>query len=133
MGELQTLSSGVDTLHLSVKGTVRSELWAELDAARSEAGDDDQEPVELGDTGQAFNVQPHGWKFFPLWLRSPDYELMLGRNERFPAAVVQLHSAYLHSMGVWPAVRLVETTLRRAVMVGAVEPTVSRIDLYADV
>ncbi|MGH7918393.1 MAG: hypothetical protein ACREQM_00440, partial [Candidatus Dormibacteraceae bacterium] len=46
---------------------------------------------------------------------------------------MQLHSAYLHSFGVWPAVRLAESTLRRAVMAGAVEPSVSRIDLYADV
>lgn len=58
---------------------------------------------------------------------------MLGRDERFPAVVVQLHSAYLHSMGLRPAVWRVESTLRHAVMLGAVEPTVSRIDLYADV
>lgn len=47
--------------------------------------------------------------------------------------MAQLHAAYLHSMGVWTAVGLVESTLRRAVTAGPVEPMVSRIDLYADV
>lgn len=133
MGDLRVLSSGVDTLHVSARGTVRADLWDELDAARNQAAAGEPGPVELGDTGQVFEVQPHGWRFYGLWLRSPDYELMLGRNEKFPAAVAQLHSAYLHSMGVWPAVRLVESTLRRAVLIGPGEVCVSRIDLYADV
>ncbi len=133
MGDLRVLSSGVDTLHVSAGGTVRAEVWDELDAARNEAAAGEPGPVELGDTGQVFEVQPHGWRFYGLWLRSPDYELMLGRNEKFPAAVAQLHSAYLHSMGVWSAVGLVESTLRRAVLVGPGKLCVSRIDLYADV
>jgi hypothetical protein len=66
-------------------------------------------------------------------MRSPDFELMLGQDEQFPAAVVQLHSKYLHSFGLWPAVRLVEQTLRADVMAGSADPMVSRIDLYADV
>src|SRR5204862_6247917 len=46
----------------------------------------------------------------------------------------QLHSAYLHSMGVHGAMRRVEETLRESVMADRrVELGVARIDVYADV
>ena len=37
MSELRVLSSGVDTLHLTVRGTVRKDVWSVLDGARSKA------------------------------------------------------------------------------------------------
>jgi hypothetical protein len=130
---IRVLSSGVDTLHGSMRGTVRPELWELGQEAQQRARNGDQEQVELGDTGQAFNVQGHGIRGYGLWMSSRDWELMLTQSEKFPAALAQLHSAYLHSMGVADAVRLVEQTLRRAVMARAEGFTVSRIDLYADV
>ena len=115
---IRVLSSGIDSLDVSVRGTVRSDLWDVLEDARQRAQDAGPVPVELGDTGQAFEVPPHGWRSYPLWLRSPDYQLMLGRSEAFPAALAQLGSAYLHSIGAGPGLRLVERTLRPAVLVG---------------
>jgi hypothetical protein len=86
-----------------------------------------------GNNGRTFNVQGHGTRGYGPWMSSADWALMLTQSERFPAALAQLHSAYLHSMGVTAAVRLVEETLRRAVLVGGEAFTVSRIDPYADV
>jgi hypothetical protein len=130
---IRVLSSGVDTLHGSMRGAVRPELWELGQEAQQQARNADPEPVELGDNGQTFNVQGHGIRGYGLWMSSPDWELMLTQSERFPAALAQLHSAYLHSMGVAPAVRLVEETLRRAALASGEAFTVSRIDLFADV
>ena len=58
----------------------------------------------------------------------------MSKSDRRPAVQVQLHSAYLHSMGVYDGLRLVGETLRKSVMADKrVELGVSRIDLYADV
>jgi hypothetical protein len=57
----------------------------------------------------------------------------LGKSDRFPAVHVQLHSAYLHSVGLQWALDLLELLLRHDVFGSAYELMVSRIDLYADV
>jgi hypothetical protein len=133
VSELKVLASGIDTLHLSARGTIRPELWEVLEQARLQAQAEEQlVPVELGDSGQCFNVKGHGLRGYALWLTSPDYELLLGKSERFPAALVQLHAAYLHSMGAEAALDLVVMMLRREIFAGECEIRVSRIDLYAD-
>jgi hypothetical protein len=67
---IRVLSSGVDTLHGSMRGTVRPELWEVCQEAQQRARDGELEPVELGDTGQAFNVQGHGIRGYGLWMSS---------------------------------------------------------------
>lgn len=127
---VRVLSAGVDSLELSVRGVIRDDVWASLEEARKRAEDGEQ-PTRLGEIGD-FNVQGHGWRNYSIWLRSADCELMMTRNEHFPAVRVELSSAYLHSMDPWSAVGLVTLMLRHEVMAGEVAPTVSRVDLYAD-
>jgi hypothetical protein len=130
----RVLVSGVDTLHLAVRGVIDEKVWARLDAARREAqATEEVVTVELGDSGQVFNVKGHGLRGYALWLTCPDFELLLGRSQKFPAALVQLHSAYLHSMGVRDAVDLACSAIVHDIFAGDGEVTVSRIDLYADV
>ncbi len=93
---------------------------------------DEPVPFEFPLTGQAFMLKPYGLRGYAHWLASPDFELLLGRNARFPAALVQLHSAYLHSMGAEWALQLAEQLLRLEVFGGPPELVVSRVDLYAD-
>ena len=127
------LSSGVDTLHMSARGAVRGEVWTELeDAERRAQSEDEAVPLDFELMGQAFLLKPYGLRGYAYWLASRDFELLLGRSERFPAALVQLHSAYLHSMGVEWAVGLVEQLLRLEVFAGRPGLAVSRVDLYAD-
>jgi hypothetical protein len=54
---LQVLSSGVDTLHASMRGTDRPVLWELGQEAQQRARGGDPEPVELANTGQTFRVQ----------------------------------------------------------------------------
>ena len=129
---MRVLSSGVDTLELTARGKVREAVWADLlDVQRRAAENEQPESVELA--GQAFLVQPHGWRNYGLWLRSDSFELMLGCNEHFPAARVEVSSSCLHALGPQLASELVGSTLGCGVLSGEVEPKVSRIDLYCDV
>jgi hypothetical protein len=135
MGEPKVLAKGVDTLHVSGKGAVRADVWDQVDELRKLGElNESAELAEFPETGQAFFVQPRGLRWYSLWLSSDDYELLMSKSDRRPAVQVQLHSAYLHSMGVHDAMRLVGETLRKSVMTDTrVELGVSRIDLYADV
>src|SRR5256885_3464286 len=118
---------------MSARGAVRGEVWTALeDAKRRAQAEEEAVPFDFELTGQAFLLKPHGLRGYAYWLASPDFELLLGRSERFPAALVQLHSAYLHSLGVEWAVDLVEQLLRLEVFAGRPELAVSRVDLYAD-
>jgi hypothetical protein len=130
---LRVLASGVDTLHLSARGAVRAEVWEALEAAKREAqAEEAAVPFDFPATGRAFLVKPYGLRGYTYWLASPDFELMLGRSERFPAAIVQLHSAGLHSMGAERAVDAAEALLRAEVFASPAELVVSRVDVYAD-
>lgn len=118
---LRVLASGVDTLHASARGAVRAEVWNRLDEAKRRA--------QFEDERGRLRFPRRGYTF---WLSSPDFELMLGRSEKFPAVVCQLHSAYLHSVGVAWALEFAELLVRHDVFAGAYELLVSRLDLYAD-
>jgi hypothetical protein len=128
---LKVASSGVDALHLSVRGAVRGEVWEAVEEAKLHAQEGEESvPFTFPLTGQAFLVKPHGLRGHAYWLTSPDFELALGRSKR--TAVVQLHSAYLHSMGSHAALDLVEQLLRLEVFAEPPAITVSRVDVYAD-
>jgi hypothetical protein len=130
---LRLLASGIDTLHLSAKGTVRAGVWEALEEAKREAQEADEAvPFEFPVTSQAFLLKPYGLRGYAYWLTSPDFELLIGRGARFPAALVQLHAAYLHSMGPAWSVDLAVQLLRLEVFAGVADVTVSRVDLYAD-
>ena len=131
---LRVLASGVDTLYTSARGVVRREVWDLLEEAKRRAQAEEEEEVALDFpvTSGAFLIRPHGWRGYTYWLSSPDFELMLGRSEKFPAVVCQLHAAYLHSVGVAWALEFMELLLRHDMFAGAYQLLVSRVDLYAD-
>ncbi len=131
---LAVLSSGVDTLYVSVKGTVRPALWPVLELVKREAQDGREEVMfEFPTTGRGFALKPHGVRVYGYWFTSPDFELMLTANDRFPPAMVQLHSAFVHSVGVDAALDEVVRLLIEDVFAWPPELNGSRIDLYADV
>src|SRR5712692_1641506 len=130
---MAVLSSGIDTLHVSVRGEVKSHVRSVLEEAKVRA-QDAEEPVafEFPVTSQAFLVKPFGLRGYTYWLTSPDFELILGKGERFPAALIQFHSAYLHSCGPAMAWDLVDLLLRHDLFVTRPDVVVSRVDLYVD-
>jgi hypothetical protein len=131
---LEGAKYGVDTLNLAAKGPVRKELWELVGEAKAQAQTSaESELIDFPVAGQTFLLRPHGVRGYTYWLSSPDFELMLGTSEKFPAVLVQMHSAYMHSMGVDGSLRLVEQLLGHDVFAGPYELMVSRIDLCADV
>lgn len=61
------------------------------------------------------SVKPRGLREHTYWLTSPDFELILGRSEKFPPALVQMHSGYMHSVGIGRALNLTEGLVRHEV------------------
>jgi hypothetical protein len=132
---MKVLSTGVDTLNLAAKGIVRPEVWELLEEAQQRARlEKEMQPVEFPMTAQAFLVKllPHGLRGHAYWLTSPDFELILGKSQKFPSVLVQLHSAYMHSVGIDRSLDLMEALLRHEVFAGGYRLNVSRIDVYAD-
>ncbi|MDQ6771805.1 MAG: hypothetical protein M3024_02260, partial [Candidatus Dormibacteraeota bacterium] len=117
---MKVLASGVDTLNLSAKGTVRADVWDQLAEAQARAkAADEAVPFEFDRTCQAFMAQAYGRRGYAFLLTSPDCDLIVGRGERFPAVLVELRSAFLHSVGVDEALNQVEQLLRHDVLLGA--------------
>jgi len=130
---MRVLTSGIDSLYFSVRSPVRAEAWALLKRAKDRAEHERElAPVDFPLTGQAFLVKPHGWRGYTFWATSPDFELMVGKSEKFPPVYVQMHSAYLHSLGVEPALHLVELFLRHELLAAPVDLVVSRLDIHCD-
>lgn len=134
MTQLVSLAAGVDTLYLSVKGEIDGSAWRVLHSLREKArAEDDPVPFTFEDEDGSLVLRPHGWRGYPVWLSSPRYELMLGASPPFPAGYVQVHSAYIHSLGVDAAADTVTGILRRWLFRDSMSVVVSRIDVYADV
>lgn len=130
---IAVLSAGIDTLHVSARGQLKSSVREDLEEAKVRAqAAEEPVPFELPVTSQAFLMKPFGLRGYTYWLTSPDFELVLGKGERFPAALVQFHSAYLHSCGPAMAWDLVNLMLRHDLFVGPPDVAVSRVDLYVD-
>ena len=106
MTMVHLLTSGVDTIHASAPGVLRPGLRQELGELRNQAGAGGS-MVDLGDNPEGFILKPHGWRGYPIWLRSARIELMLGAVDPFPPAFVQWHSPFIHAYGVDAAVAMV--------------------------
>jgi hypothetical protein len=131
---MRLLASGIDTLNLSVRGAVQESVWDLLAEVQKRARvSEDDEMVSFPITEEAFECRPYGWRGYTYWLSSHDFELMVGRSTKFPAVLVQLHAAFLHSMGIDASLDQVERLLRLDVLAGPFKEAVSRIDLHADV
>ena len=129
---MRLLASGIDTLNLSVRGAIRESVWELLaEMQRRARKKEPSELVSFAVTEQAFECRPYGRRGYTYWLSSPDYELILGRSTKFPEALVELHSPFLHRWdrcGAGPSGAAVPTRPLR----GAFTEGVSRIDLHAD-
>src|SRR5579859_5982599 len=132
---LRLLSSGVDSLYLSVNGGVRTALLSELERAKVRAQHErGPVPFEIAETGWRLLLKPNGSGGYAYWLTSAELELWAGRNAEMegPRARVQLHSVYLHAVGPVAALAAVRELLEREVCAGPLMLSVSRVDVYAD-
>lgn len=131
MNIVRVLASGVDTLHASAAGVLLPGLRQELGELRADAGSDGL-AVDVGDNPEGFILQPHGWRGYPIWLRSARIELMLGAVDPFPPVFLQWHSPFIHANGLEDAISMVEGWLDNAVMGARAALRAARVDLYCD-
>ena len=128
---VRVLAAGVDTTHASAAGVLVRGLRGQLAALRQDAGPNGQ-AVDLGANPEGFVLQPHGWRGYPIWLRSARIEVMLGAVAPFPPAFLQWHAPFLHAYGLERAVSMVEGWLDDAVMASRAPLGAARLDLYCD-
>jgi hypothetical protein len=128
---ISILAAGVDTIHASAAGSLKHGLQQELTELRAQAGETGL-ALDLGSNPEGFILQPHGWRGYPLWLRSARIELMLGAANPFPPVFLQWHSPFIHAYGLESAVSMVEGWLNLAVMEARAPFGASRLDLYCD-
>ncbi|MDA8331887.1 MAG: hypothetical protein M0027_11945 [Candidatus Dormibacteraeota bacterium] len=133
MGGLKVLSSGVDTLHFSVRGELQEGLLVFLDALKKEAQSSKElQVVTWGEQSLSVALRPHGWRSYPFWASSPNIEVAIGAPSPFPPVFIQTHSAYLHSRGADQAVAEISRWLAANVMRDEPQLAASRVDLYSD-
>ncbi|HZT06561.1 MAG TPA: hypothetical protein VFC51_05985 [Chloroflexota bacterium] len=89
-------------------------------------------PFSFYDAEPDLLLRLHGWRNWPFWISSPRFELYIGASAPFPPAYAQLHSEFIHLVGIHRAVQELEEIVARFVIPRAPRITVSRVDLYAD-
>ena len=131
MALLGVVSSGIDSLYVSAKGELFDGLLDWLRSMR-ELGGTEATAFAFHPDEASFLLRPHGWRGYPFWLGSPRFEVMVGSKEPFPPVYVQLHSAFLHTLGAEDAIHEVSRVLARHFLPNGFRLGVSRIDVYAD-
>jgi hypothetical protein len=78
MGGLKVLSSGVDTLHFSVRGELQEGLLVFLEALKLAAQSSKElQVVTWGEQSLSVALRPHGWRSYPFWASSPNIEVAI--------------------------------------------------------
>jgi hypothetical protein len=131
MTGVTVLSGGVDSLYVSASGHVAGGLTLCLSRMVEMAGGEPV-PFSFDDADPDMHLRLHGWRGYPFWISSPRFELYVGASKPFPAVYVQLHSAYIHAVGLEAAAQETERTLLRHVFPKGFTPMASRVDVYAD-
>jgi hypothetical protein len=153
---LIVLAAGVDSVYACVRDGLDPDRLAEAICHRAAASDaDDSAVCTIGSTGRTLLAKPHGYRKHVTWYTCPDLDVMVGADPHRPALLLQLRSAFIHSVGVEAAVadaervaahfcaHVVTPETRRPAGVGrrwgirserlpGTSLMVSRIDLYAD-
>lgn len=130
---VRILASGVDSLYLSACGQVwNPSTWDLEDEQKEAARRREPVPVEFPDCGGTMLMLPRGRRQFDMWLTSPTFDVGIGSDDGQPDAYLELHSAFIHTVGVEAALAVAQQFLRRHVFCGPYETVVSRIDLHAD-
>ncbi|MEX0826538.1 MAG: hypothetical protein WD184_07310 [Acidimicrobiia bacterium] len=125
---VRELASGIDSLYLSGRAVLPDSFLERLERARSRALEG-REPVGFSLGGVEFGVTPFGWGRYPYRL-SHEYGLIgFTSSDHLPAVRVQPKAQLLHGIGPEATV---ETFSSLIAEIAAVEWSVSRADLFAD-
>ena len=79
MGGLRVLGSGVDTLHVSVRGELQEGLLVFLEALKREAqSSKERQVVTWGEQSLSVALRPRAWSSYPFWTSLPNVEVAVG-------------------------------------------------------
>lgn len=123
------LYSGIDAFYFSGVGSVPSSVAEVLPGLRQQAeATRIPQLVEVG--GQAFYVQPFGWRQYTYLLTHQFGRIGITESDRFPAYRVQPEAVALHGLGARQAVEWFQSVIL------SISPdtkfSASRVDLFCD-
>jgi hypothetical protein len=133
MSQIRILASGVDSLYFSARGELFDGLLVLLGRMR-EANPDQEIPFAFhgSDRNPDMILHPFGRRGYKFRLSSRKADISLGASEQFPAALIELRSAYIHSVGLERAVDETVELLARDLFPHGCRLVVSRVDVFAD-
>lgn len=126
------LSSGIDSLYVSIPGELRPEVAVSLGRLKAEARDNGQgQTLKLAGARRGV-VQPSGWGRYRFWVRCQGFDVFLGSGSSLPAAYVQVRSSFIHEVGPQNALTEVSLFLKGLVLNAVRGSRCSRVDIYSD-
>ena len=141
LSNYQILSSGIDTLYLSLDVTWdNDEVFNYLDTLKEEAKTSDKEVPGIfrtkdGSQEWLFIIKPHGAKGFAFILTSNDYTLKIGKwlnPQSRPSIMVEIRSETLWRMGTKASVEWIKGLISGiGASIRPVKP--SRVDFCVDI
>ena len=129
--QFRLLSSGIDSLYLSATGVLDAGFLGVLESLRGSGGIGNEVMGAFPSDHAPFLLKGP-LRGYPFWLKTPGYDLMVGRVEPAAPVKAELRSWFLHSDGADAAVEQVRTRLESDLFEPFVELKPSRIDVYAD-
>jgi hypothetical protein len=123
------LTSGIDALYLSGRGSLPGELLSDLEQVKAEASSNGT-PVEADLGGYDVRVLGSGWGKYRYCVEHELARIGFTSSESLPAVRVQPTSLAIHSLGAEGTVLWVRNLLDAAGIVAALQ--VARLDLHAD-
>lgn len=130
------LRTGVDSLYLSFAGEL-SELWSGILDGKREAAQSASELVQadaqVSILDHLFEVKPHGKGMYRYVLQDNAYHIQLASRgqKRIPVASCQIASEWATKSGLDIAVANLRNIISSFASLAG-EPTVSRVDVFAD-
>ncbi len=129
---IKVLSSGIDSLYISLRGEVRRDVAESLERLKTMARDSGQgQRLELHGAVKAV-VLPSGWGRYRYWVRCDGFDIFLAIGASVPTAYAQLKSALIHEVGPRNALAEVELFINGGIFAEPGEVRCSRVDIYSD-
>ena len=135
MLEFKTVHSGIDSLYLSFKGTLKKEMLKELEMRKEYAQSEDENEQALAVINidaHLLEVKDRGMGLYVYVLGDNWYQIQISSGKgRIPPVYVQLKSELLNCFGIYNAINQLRGLLKELIE-GPAEELISRADLFVD-
>ena len=126
------LCTGIDSLYVSFRGDLRSEVAGVLEGLKEKAQEEGQpEVLDLPGTTKAL-VLASGWGRYRYRLRCDGFDVFFGSGTGLPTVYVRLLSSLIHEVGPANALAEVNLFINGPLIAVVDEIRCSRVDMYTD-